>query len=76
MLQDNNPDAACVYEIHKKGGEKEQCCILLRSNLKGNPSRITTALRELLHIFVGRAVNARRHVGSRQLCLLTCAVAL
>ena len=39
MLQDNNPDAAHMYEIHRKNGEKEQqCCILLRSKLKASPT--------------------------------------
>ena len=31
MLQENNLYAACMYEIHGKDGEKEQCCILLKS---------------------------------------------
>ena len=45
MLQDYNPDAARTHQIHtKKGGEKEQCCSLLRSKLKVNPSRTTPAL--------------------------------
>ena len=26
----NNPDAACIYDMHRKDGEKEQCCILSR----------------------------------------------
>ena len=42
MLQGDNPTAACRHEIYrKKGGEKEQCCILLRSKLEAYPSRIT-----------------------------------
>ena len=64
MLQDNNPDAACMSKIqntyeYKHIEEKDnQCCILLRSKLKANPSRITTALREYsscIRTFVGRA---------------------
>ena len=27
MLQDNNPDAACMYEMQREGVEKEQCCV-------------------------------------------------
>ena len=30
MLQENNPDAACMYEIYgrEKDGENEQCCFI------------------------------------------------
>ena len=38
MLQEYNPDAACMYEIHtwynRKDGKKEQRCILLRLDKK------------------------------------------
>ena len=43
MPQENNPDAASMYEIHKKSGEKEQRCMLLRLEVKVSPSCITPA---------------------------------
>ena len=42
-LQENMLDAACLYEIHKKDGEKEQCCIFSSMEMKANPSRVTPA---------------------------------
>ena len=57
MLQENNLDAARMYGIHRKGGEKEQCCILLRLKIKECPSRITWAsqlLGEWLYSLPGR----------------------
>ena len=72
--------------------EKEKCCILLRMEIKASPSRIIpgslAALWEVVHFcrvdydfFVrfenaASCINARRHAGSRQLCLLACIVAL
>ena len=38
MLQENDPDAACMYDRHRKDGQKEHCCILLRSRQKANPA--------------------------------------
>ena len=47
MLHGNNPDAAYVYEIHRKDGEKEHCCILLSLEVKAHSSRITPAIKLL-----------------------------
>ena len=83
MVHENNPDAACMDEIERT--ER-------KSSVQANPSRIAPAkpLCEWLFIFLGRAdfdffvrfedteswINARRHAGSSQLCLLACVVAL
>ena len=83
MLRANNPDAACMYEIHRKDGEKDHCCILSRLEIKANLSRITL-LCECLVYFAGRVdvdffvrfdntascITARRHADSRNsVCL-------
>ena len=55
MLQENNPDAACMHEIHtgrKKNGEKDQRCTLLRLEIQANPSRITPANKAALWVLV------------------------
>ena len=57
MLQENNPDAAGMYEIQKKDGEKERCCTLLRLEIQASPSSITPASAALwvwLYIFAGQ----------------------
>ena len=90
MLQKINPDTACMYEIHRKEGEKKQRRILLRLETKQGPSCITSASAALRVVVCfcrenldcsGRFENAAsciiaRHASSRQLCLLACAVAL
>ena len=35
MLQDTNPDAACMYEIHEKDGEKAVKHNLIEIETKG-----------------------------------------
>ena len=58
MLHKNNPDAACMCEIHRKDGEKEQCCILLGLAIEASLSRITPASQLLsawLHILLGQS---------------------
>ena len=53
MLQENNPDAACVVftKYIEMDGDKEQCRILLKLKLEAYPWRTTPAklLCEGLH---------------------------
>ena len=38
MLQENNPDAACMHHENMYWYEKEECCVVLRLELnKGKP---------------------------------------
>ena len=76
----------------EKGRRERAVLYLIEFEIKANPSHITPAklLREELYTFVGRekndfsvrfensasCVNARRHGGSRQLCLPACVVVL
>ena len=86
MLNDNNPDAACIYQIpgayclvvEKKRTERRSS-FLLRSKLKADPSRVTPALCEELYVFYfctpGRVQCLRsfREFSVRYKCPTTCA---
>ena len=68
MLQENNPHAACTHEIHPKRTErKSSCCILLRSELKGNKSLAhhTSAVWVLLVVLYSKYKNRKRQLWVR-----------
>jgi len=59
MLQDNSPDAVCMYEIHGKNAEKEQCCVLMRDRnlrqiLRASHQRCVSSCIPLYYFLVGR----------------------
>ena len=96
MLQENNPNAACIIQICTK--QKEECLVLrLEINYRkyfGHQQLLVLigvigVISRCELFWPGRfrflrwfwkhnelQIHARRHAGSRQVCLLACVVAL